>query len=105
MGGAVQFIYDPAALLGGASGLKMSANALGFLTGVGVKVVYGAIEKTIDTLSSKMNLNAVQTVKKDSTAIRIYLNEQLAKTDNDKEPEKRDLLLAMINNLDVPKRS
>lgn len=105
LGGAVQFIYDPSAFIGGGSGLKMSANALGFLTGVGVKVVYGAIEKTIDTLATKMNLDAIRVAKGDNKPIRAYLNEQLAKTDKKEEPEKRKILLALIDNLEDPKNS
>lgn len=105
LGGAVQFIYDPSAFMGGESGLKMSANALGFLTGVGVKVVYGAIEKTIDTLATKMNLDAIRVSKDDNQPIRAYLSEQLAKTDKKEEPEKRKILLALIDNLDDPKKS
>lgn len=105
LGGIIQFIYDPSVFVSAEAGFKMSANALGFLTGVGVKVVYGAIEKTIDTLATKMNLEALRTTKSDSTSIRVYLNEQMAKTDKEKEPDKRKLLLAMLDGLQEPKKA
>lgn len=104
LGGVVQFIYDSSVFINPEAGFKLSANALGFLTGVGVKVVYGAMEKTIDTLASKMNLDAIRTSKSDTASIRVYLNSELAKTDKEKEPEKRKLVLAMLDNLQEPKK-
>jgi hypothetical protein len=106
LGGIIQFIYDPALILGdGEQGHKVTAIALGFLTGVGVKVVYGAIEKTIDVLASKLNLEAIRTSKTDTASIRSYLNDQLNKADKQKEPEKRKFILAMIDDVQAPKKS
>jgi hypothetical protein len=104
LGGIVQFIYDPSVFINAEAGFKMSASALGFLTGVGVKVVYGAIEKTIDTLATKMNLDAISVTKNDTKSIRVYLNEQLAKIAKQKEPEKRKLLLELMDDLVEPKK-
>lgn len=41
--------------------LNLDANALAFFAGVGVKVFYGAIEKTIDTLAEKFNIGSAGT--------------------------------------------
>lgn len=104
LGGVIQFIYDPSVFVNADAGFKLNANALGFLTGVGVKVVYGAIEKTIDTLASKMNLDAIRTTKSDTASIRVYLNDQLANTNRETEPEKRKLLLALLDNVQDSKK-
>ena len=102
LGGIVQFIYDPTVFAGGAAGFKMSAIALGFLTGLGVKVVYGAIEKTIDVLASKMNLDAIRKTKNELSSVQLFLNEQLSKTDKEHDAEKRRAILALLNDLQDP---
>jgi hypothetical protein len=104
LGGVVQYLYDSSVFINPEAGFKLSASALGFLTGVGVKVVYGAIEKTIETLGEKMNLNAIKSTKSDTASIRAYLNAELVKTDKDAEPEKRKVLLELLDELQEPKK-
>jgi hypothetical protein len=58
LGAVLQYVYNPESFT--TQSLKLDASAVAFLTGVGVKVVYGAIEKTIDMLATKMNLAAVR---------------------------------------------
>lgn len=58
LGAAVVIIFDLSRLEGEASGLSESVVA--FLTGIGVKVVYGAIERTIATLAEKLNIAGVR---------------------------------------------
>lgn len=99
LGGIVQYIYDPSVFVSAGAGFKMSANALGFLTGVGVKVVYGAIEKTIETLATKMNLDAIRTTKFETASVRTFLIKQLAKED---DPDKRRVLNDLIGDLQEP---
>lgn len=104
LGGVVQYLYDSSVFINPEAGLKLSASALGFLTGVGVKVVYGAIEKTIETLGEKMNLNAIKTSKSDTASIRTYLNAELVKTDKDTQSDKRTVLLELLDELKEPKK-
>lgn len=63
LGGVIQFVYDLSVFINGS--LKLDANAIGFLPGVGVKVVYGALEKTIESLSALMNLDSIKKEKKE----------------------------------------
>ncbi len=61
LGAAVVFIFDPDLFTDGeGKPLQLSTNVVAFLTGIGVKVVYGAIEQTIETLGDKLNLAAVR---------------------------------------------
>ena len=57
-GAVVRFIYDPSSFVG--NGINLDANAVAFFTGIGVKVIYGAIESTIIALSERMNLDNVR---------------------------------------------
>ncbi len=76
LGGVVQYIYDSSAF--GSSGMQLDANALGFLSGLGVKVVYGAIEKTIAALGEAMNLETIRTAPARENAVRKFLAEAMA---------------------------
>lgn len=98
LGSTVVYLYDPASLTDGK--VRLDANAIAFLAGVGTKVVYGAIEKTIETLGEKMNLAALRGGRNYDTAIRGYLSKRLASTDAVAEPDKRKLLKDLIDELD-----
>ena len=56
---AVVSLYDPSAFTGNAAGF--GPNGIAFLTGLGVKVVYGALERTVEVLSDKLNLRTTET--------------------------------------------
>lgn len=94
LGGIVQYLYDPQLFQNGP--FRLGASALGFVTGVGVKVVYGAIEKSIEILADKMNLDAKKAGQQGSTGVRDFLNAQLAKTDKEHDPDKHRALLALL---------
>jgi len=100
LGGIMQFIYDPNSFA--SSGINLDANAVAFITGVGVRVVYGAIEKTIALLAEKLNLKSLSQQHEGSPVVS-WLNEQLAKTDADKEAEKRKLLMELLDEANQPK--
>jgi len=91
LGGVVQYLYDSSVFT--SSGLRLDANALGFLSGIGVKVVYGAIEKTISALGEAMNLDAVRKAPTRENAVRKFLADAMAEeTDADKRQVLADLL-------------
>jgi len=100
LGGIMQFIYDPTSFAG--NGLNLDANAVAFITGVGVRVVYGAIEKTIAVLAEKLNLKTLSQ-ENEGSPVASWLNEQLAKTDSGKETEKRKLLMGLLDEINRPK--
>lgn len=62
LGSIIHHIYDPTVFV--ISTEDINGNILAFLTGVGVKVVYGGLEKTIDSLGKAMNLDSLRTSKK-----------------------------------------
>lgn len=53
LGAIAVIIYDKNAF----TRLDLSANALAFISGMGVRVIYGALEKTVDLLVEKLNLS------------------------------------------------
>ena len=91
LGGIVQFIYDSKGFTAG--GLRLDADALGFLSGLGVKVVYGAIEKTIAALGEAMNLDSIRKAPTRENAVRKFLaDEMAAEGDEDKRKIIAELL-------------
>lgn len=58
LGAIVQYIYEPSSLT--TSEVNLDANAVAFLTGVGVKVVYGGIERTVASLGQALNLEGLR---------------------------------------------
>ena len=95
LGGVVQFIYDKSAF--NSSGINLDANAIGFLTGISVKVVYGALEKTVEKLSGLMNLDSIKKVSTDNNKIRRYLNEKTSLlSDSEKDKNKRMVIQEII---------
>lgn len=98
LGGVIQFIYDESAF--GDSGINLDANAIGFLTGIGVKVVYGSLEKTIEKLSSFMNLESIKKAKTDNNEIRRYLNEKISTLgESEDDKSKRAAFQELLDNL------
>lgn len=103
LGGIIQYLYDPQVFVTGT--FKLGASALGFLTGVGVKVVYGAIEKSIEILTQKLNLDQKKENKDSAAVVRDFLTSQLGKVDMDKEPDKHGLLLGLLAEVNDAKTS
>ena len=58
-GAIVLMIYDPSAATSEA--IPLSSSAVGFLAGLGVKVVYGAFESTIEFLAKKFGVPQLRT--------------------------------------------
>ena len=58
LGATMQFIFDPSSFGEGVG--HLNANAIAFLTGIGVKVVYGAIEKLVATLADRLGLKQLR---------------------------------------------
>ena len=94
LGAVVQYLYNPASFT--TEAFKLDASAVAFFTGVGVKVVYGAIEKTIDMLASKMNLAAIRRGQTPNETVAAYISQLAGKTRDDGE---RKLLQKLSDNL------
>jgi hypothetical protein len=101
LGGVVIQIFD---FTGGEGAIEgISKTALAFLTGLGVRVVYGAFERTVELLAEKMNLGAVRREKPVLEDSRSILSRQLARTDPAREPDKHRALLELLSELNGEK--
>jgi len=100
LGSVIVYIYDPESFLEGS--LQVDANAIAFFTGVGIKVMYGAIEKTIDELAQRFNLDSVRKVKSREGVIREYLEQELALLDPKENKHKRECVLSLIDGITRP---
>ena len=58
LGAIIMYLYDTEGFT--SKELNLDANAVAFLVGMGVKVVYGAIEKTVESFSEKLGLEALR---------------------------------------------
>lgn len=98
--GAITFYIvtpaDPAS-----SAAPMGTKALAFLAGLGVKVVYGAFEKLIDTLVQEFNLDSPRGAPGGKVKIREYLALRLSDPKVANDPKMRDAIASMIRELGV----
>lgn len=81
---------------------ELNKTAVAFLTGLGVRVVYGAFERAVQILAEKMNLGQTPDTVKTKDGVmdaRAILNKRLADTDPEAEPEKYKALLALLADL------
>jgi len=74
--------------------VEFSITAVAFLTGLGVRVVYGALERTIDVLAEKIGVNNLRNRSKQDA--RSLITEYLSKLDADQYPEKYAALLDVL---------
>lgn len=89
------YLINPAAL--SSNGIPLEAKSVAFLVGLGVKVVYGAFEKLVDTLVEKFNLDSVRRQETgDKGQLRDLLTSALADPEIAKDSKKRELLLELI---------
>lgn len=97
LGGVIQYIYDPGFIV--QSG--MDENALAFLVGVSVKVFYGALEKLIDAIAEKLNLNAIKRNKQEENTFSELIVKRVAA--GNLTEEQRQALLGLLDG-DKPKQ-
>lgn len=98
LGAIVFHIYD-IAVLGGGEGM-LDADVLAFFTGVGVKVVYGAIERAVDGIAETINVGAIRRKPPQPREAKDLLTNMLAKTDPKAAPERQRAILDIIDELD-----
>jgi hypothetical protein len=77
----------------------MGTKAVAFLAGLGVKVVYGAFEKLIDTLVQTFNLDSPRGAPSDKVKVREYLALRLSDPKVANDPKMRDAIVSMIRGL------
>jgi hypothetical protein len=96
--GAVTFyIIEPTKLT--SNGVPIEAKTLAFLSGLGVKVVYGAFEKLVDTIVEKFNLDSLRRAPTDKAKLLEQYALQLTDPKVADNPKKRDAVLEMIRDL------
>ncbi|NVJ99314.1 MAG: hypothetical protein HWE25_14260 [Alphaproteobacteria bacterium] len=93
LGGSIVHVIDPASI----DTVMVSSTAFAFLTGVGTKVVYGALEKLIELLAEKLNLQSLNRKATSSQVISEFLAAEIANIDPTTDKEKYDALVALLN--------
>lgn len=98
LGAVVLYLFDPAALAG--EGVPLDKKAVAFLVGLGVKVVYGALEKAVDELAKKLNLVAIRREHARTTDARVFLGQKLGEKAATEDAERQRVLNELLNELD-----
>ena len=93
LGGIITYIIDPSAF----GELTLNTAAIAFLTGLGTKVVYGALQRLIQILGDKMNLQVLREQKSKKDLVTEFLAKEISNTDPDTEPDKYKTLTELLN--------
>ena len=93
LGGIITYIIDPSAF----GKLTLNTAAIAFLTGLGTKVVYGALQRLIQILGDKMNLQLLREQRSKKDLVTEFIAKELSATDPDKETEKYKILTGLLN--------
>ena len=92
LGGTIAYVVNPDAF----GAVSLSITALAFLTGLRMKIVYGGLERMIELLAEKMNLQTIAKTAGDD-GIAEFLAREVARTKPDSEPEKYAVLVELLN--------
>lgn len=92
LGGTIAYLVDRDAF----GSVTLTLTALAFLTGLGTKVVYGALERLIQVLVEKFNLDTPREPTPGGDPVSEFLLRELAGTDPKTDPGKHQLLLALL---------
>lgn len=75
LGGVLGTVF--VTLFGLADPIKLDTNAIAFLVGLGIKVFYGVLERLIDYLANKLELDSIRRTKDQHIEVKQYLIKQI----------------------------
>ena len=78
----------------------MGEDVLAFFAGLGVKVVYGAFERTVEVLSEKLNLGSARRREPDRRDVRAALARRLSEINKEKDPAKHQAVVDLIEEIE-----
>lgn len=98
LGGTVAYLFEPAfepenATLGIQS---IGPNVFAFLAGLGTKIVYGGLEKIVESLAEKMELGKLRPRPRTVDEEMAFLTRELARTDPTTEEDKYTLIVELL---------
>ena len=92
LGWTITYIIDPAAF----GEVTLNSTAIAFLSGLGTKVIYGGLQRLIQILADKMNLDMLHERPSRADTITKFIAGELTKTDPDQNPEKYQVLTELL---------
>ncbi len=93
LGGIIVYIIDPSTF----GEVTLNSTAIAFLTGLGTKVVYGGLQRLIQILADKMNLQSLREPDRKKDIVTQFLAKEIANTDPDSETEKYEFLTGLLD--------
>jgi hypothetical protein len=97
LGAIVAHIYDVNSL--GPDIGAIDEDIVAFLTGIGTKVIYGAIDQTVEALASKLGLSTLRKAKQRPSDVTEAVMKMIAETDHAKDPERMKALQELSKEL------
>lgn len=98
LGGIITYVIDPGSL----GTVELSLTAVAFLTGLGTRVVYGALMRLLQILSDKLNLESLRARRFDRDPISAYIAEEISRTNPATEPERYQILTMLLSGRSLP---
>lgn len=92
LGGSIIHVIDQEAF----GAVAITSTAIAFLAGLGTKAVYGGLEKVIELLVEKMNLQTLKRRKTTADAVAEFLAGEIARTDPKKQEHKYKTLVDLM---------
>lgn len=90
----VLYLFDPAAL--SEEALPLDYKAVAFLVGLGVKVVYGALEKLVNVLVEKFDLGALRQAPATRNDVLTFLSEELSDPTSGADPKRKAMVVELM---------
>lgn len=90
----VLYLFDPTVLSD--DDLPLDYKAIAFLVGLGVKVVYGALEKLVNVLAEKFSLGALRREPAQQNDVRAFISKQLSDPVIAKDEKSKAVLVALL---------
>ena len=93
LGGIIVYVIDPSTF----GEVTLNSTAIAFLTGLGTKVVYGGLQRLIQILADKMNLQSLKEPDRKKDVVTQFLAKEIANTDPDNQTEKYEFLTGLLD--------
>jgi len=97
LGAVVLYLFDPVPI--SENGVPLDTKAIAFLVGLGVKVVYGALEKAVETFAEKLNLAAIRRSRAQTSDARTFLTQKATGKATLQDRERARVINELLNEL------
>ena len=92
LGGGFAYLFDPTQLVDG----DFAPNAIAFVAGMMIKVIYGALEKFADSIAEKFDIGNIRSGSRRSDAINDFLARALSDINQEDDKAMYDAIVELL---------